>query len=86
MLVRFIDENEIKKLEEVAFLTINGEKHLIINPQNQPLEILNANGIYEYVDKKPTYDPNTHYLDESYKLDQNKVYSVYEIKELGEEG
>ena len=86
MLVRYIDENKIKQLENVAYLNINGEKHLIVNPKNQPLEILNANGIYEYIDEKPAYDPNTHYLEITYKLEGNKVYSVYEIKELGEEG
>lgn len=86
MLVRYINEKEIKSLKNVDFLTIDGKQHLIANVKNQPIELLNANRIYEYVDEIPEHNPNTHYLEPTYKLEENKVYSIYEIKELGEDG
>jgi hypothetical protein len=54
-----------------------------MNIQNQPIEILNQNEIYEYIeDEIPNYDMEKQYIEYNYKLINNVIHKVCEIKNI----
>ena len=85
MLKKYINENQIKNVEKNGYLIINGERHLIINIPNQPIEILNANGIYEYIENERPEEREGYYIIFKYKLIDNIIYKTYEYVEIEED-
>ena len=80
MLKKFIDEHNVENIKKDGYLTINGEKHLILNIQNQPIEILNFNSIYEYVETEQPPIMENQYVETYYYVENNIIYKGYNIK------
>lgn len=73
------------KVEDVpkdGYLNVNGEKHLILNIQNQPIEALNANNIYEYEEVELPEINEDEYYTSTYSLSGNVIRKVYEIHKI----
>lgn len=82
MLKKYINENTIENIKRDGYLIIDGEKHLIMNIHNQPIEVLNSNGIYEYIeDVEPEISENE-YLELYYYVEENMIHKGYKIKEI----
>ena len=74
---RFSNGN-IEEVKKDGYLTIDGEEHLILNIQNQPIDILNSNGIYQFIDaEEPEYIEGS-YWKKIYVLENNIIYAKYE--------
>ncbi len=85
MLKKFIDEKNVESIKKDGYLIIDGEKHLILNIQNQPIEVLNSNGIYEYVENAEPETAENQYLEAYYYLENGVIHKCYEIKEYESE-
>lgn len=82
MLKKYINENTIENIKRDGYLIIDGEKHLVMNIHNQPIEILNSNGIYEYVEDVQPETSENQYLETYYYVEENIIHKGYQIKEL----
>ena len=82
MLKKFIDENNVESIKKDGYLIINDEKHLILNIQNQPIEVLNSNGIYEYIENEEPVVLENQYVETYYYIENNIIYKGYNIKEF----
>ena len=82
MFKKFIDEHNVENIKKDGYLIINGEKHLILNIQNQPIEILNSNGIYEYVETEQPETTENQYVEVHYYIENNVIHKGYTVKEF----
>lgn len=83
MLKKWID-GKVTDVPKNGYLVINNEKHLILNIPNQSLEVLNANGIYEYIENKSPEISDGTYLVYSYELKDNIIYRICEQAKIEE--
>ena len=82
MFKKFIDEHNVENIKKDGYLIINGEKHLILNIQNQPIEVLNSNGIYEYVETEQPETTENQYVEAYYYIENNVIHKGYTVKEF----
>lgn len=82
MLKKFVDENNVENIKKDGYLTIDGEKHLILNIKNQPIKILNANGIYKYVEDDEPETTENQYLEPYYYIKKNVIHKGFTVKEF----
>ena len=82
MFKKFNDEHNVENIKKDGYLIINGEKHLILNIQNQPIEVLNSNGIYEYVEDTEPEITENQYLEVHYYIENNAIHKGYTVKEF----
>lgn len=82
MFKKFIDEHNVENIKKDGYLIINGEKHLILNIQNQPIKVLNANGIYKYVEDEEPEITENQYLETYYYIKKNVIHKGYTVKEF----
>ena len=81
MLKKWLD-GKVEDISKDGYLNVNGEKHLILNIQNQPIEVLNSNDIYEYEEIEPPETAENEYYTSTYSLCGNVIKKVYEIHEV----
>lgn len=74
----------VKDVPKDGYLEINGNKHLILNIKNQPIEVLNSNNIYEYVDMDMPEEKEGYYYLPTYSFSRNVIHKVYEEHKLEE--
>ena len=82
MFKKFIDEYNVENVKKDGYLIIDSEKHLIMNIQNQPIEVLNSNGIYEYVEDTEPEITENQYLETYYYIENNVMHKGYTVKEF----
>lgn len=78
------ENGTVKDVPKNGYLDVNGEKHLILNIKNQPMEVLNDNNIYEYIDSERPEEKEGYYYIPTYTLTGNIIYKNYEEHEMEE--
>jgi hypothetical protein len=81
MLKKWLD-GKIEDVPKNGYLNVNGEKHLVLNIQNQPIEVLNANGIYEYIETERPAITEKEMCSSTYSLCGNVIQKVYEVHKI----
>jgi hypothetical protein len=78
------ENGTVKDVPKDGYLEIDGTKHLILNIKNQPIEVLNSNNIYEFIENAPIEQKEGYYYTDTYTLTGNVIHKVYEEHKLEE--
>jgi hypothetical protein len=83
MLKKWLD-GTVKDVPRDGYLNINGKKHLVLNIKNQPIEVLNANNIFEYEETSKPSDCPGFYCVSNLTLVGNKILKQYKMQKMEE--
>ena len=81
MLVKFINENNIKKKKKKNILMFENKQ--VINPRDK--DFIEAGYKILEIKKEPIYNPDTEYLIPIYEEQENKIIQSWIISEYEEE-
>ena len=83
MLKKWVN-GKVQDVPKDGYLNIDGEKHLILNIKNQPIKVLNANNIYEYVEAERPEEKEGYFYVPTYSLAGNVIHKNYEEHKMEE--